>query len=117
MTQAPYRDPVLDEPPPRGFVALIWRWLLLRRQDRLDREYRQSPQLEAPVAPSIPQKPRRVRTTHMVRDSWMKPFHAETVEMCGCPGKGDNRPDSRGSTALSYWVCTQDNCCCEVLDG
>ena len=102
----PYRDPVMDEPAPTGFVALIWRWILLRRADRMENAARQ-------LAP--PKKP-RVRTIHMVRDHSTKPFQPVIVEMNGCPGKGGQRPDSEGTLATSYWVCTPNNCCCEIIE-
>lgn len=33
-----YRENARPDDAPRGWVDLVWRWLMLRRQDRFDRE-------------------------------------------------------------------------------
>lgn len=101
-----YRENALPDDAPRGWVELVWRWLMLRRQDRLDRETKA---LDAP-------KRQRLRATHMVRSYSHEPYTAATVVVSACPGKSIRPPkDINGFDVRDYWLCTPEHCCCEVI--
>lgn len=110
MSSGPYRaSDIVNAAPPSGFVALLWRWILLRRADRIEAEERKTTlALESP---------RKRVTIHMVRSSGFAPYKAERVTVSSCPGKSAQRPRDVGSHyVFDYWLCTADNCCCEVQE-
>lgn len=102
----PYRSSdIVNAPPPSTLVALLWRWILLRRADRVEREERATViALEAP---------RKRVTIHMRRGSVMDPFKPHREEVSACPGKSAPRPENI-DTARDYFLCTAEHCCCEV---
>lgn len=110
MNEGPYRSAdIVNAPPPRGFIALLWRWILLRRADRIEAEER-----KATLALVAPRK--RV-TIHMVRTSAYAPYVAERVTVSACPGKSAPRPsDVSDSHVCDYWLCSETHCCCEVSE-
>ena len=53
MNEGPYRaSDIVNAPPPNGIVALIWRWILLRRAERLEAEERKVPLSWPSLCPS-----------------------------------------------------------------
>lgn len=106
----PYRsNDLVNAPPPNSFVALVWRWILLRRADRIEAEERKATlQLAA--------RPKRV-SIHMVRLSTSYPFMPERVAVEECPGKSAPRPSGVSMiNAYDYWLCSTEHCCCEVFE-
>lgn len=87
---APYRTSELDALPPRTWIELVWRWLLLRR-----------------MAPPAPQ---RFLTTHMRRNAVYEPFLPYRVEVGACPGRG-RAPQGNHD----YWLCTRRHCVCTPI--
>lgn len=105
----PYRSSdLVNAPPPGSLVALIWRWLLLRRADRIDREEKKSAlQLEARNSQRV--------TIHMRRETTIDPFVPFRVNVTACPGKSAPRPENvNHHDVRDYWLCSADWCCCEV---
>lgn len=99
-----YRENARPDDAPRGWVDLVWRWLMLRRQDRFDREAKA---LEAP---------RKMRATYMQRRHDLDEYEAKTVVVSSCPGKTVTMPvDPNGKNTVLYYLCTAGNCCCEVI--
>jgi hypothetical protein len=114
MNEGPYRaSDIVNAPPPNGIVALIWRWILLRRAERLEAEERKVPL--ALVAP-VPKSEKRV-TIRMVRSDGFAPYKVERVVVSSCPGKSAQRPsDVSHHFVFDYWLCTDKHCCCEVQE-
>lgn len=107
----PYRSSeIVEGPPPKSFVALLWRWILLRRADRFEAEERR-----ATLALDSPKSTKRRVTIHMRRTSGHYPYEPYRIEVGACPGKSIARPvDIHDKNVLDYWLCTADRCCCEV---
>lgn len=116
MNGGPYRaSDIVNAPPPRGFIALLWRWILLRRADRIEAEERKVT-LALPVVAPIPKSSKRV-TIRMVRSDGFAPYKIERVVVSSCPGKSAQRPaDVAHHFVFDYWLCTANNCCCEVSE-
>ena len=111
MNEGPYRSAdIVNAPPPRGFIALLWRWILLRRADRIEAEERKV--TLALVAP-VPKSAKRA-TIRMVRPTIGAPYEVHRVAVAQCPGNSAPRPKTEMLACTDYWLCTADNCCCEV---
>lgn len=101
-----YRENARIDDAPRGWVALVWRWLMLRRQDRFDRE-----------AKALPPKRTGVKAVQMTRATIFVPYRPVTVILPACPGKNTPRPrDVNHPSVQDYWLCTPGHCCCEVIE-
>lgn len=107
----PYRSSeIVEGPPPKSLVALLWRWILLRRADRIEANER-----KAMLALEAPKPTRRRVTIHMRRSGYASPYEPYRVEIAACPGKSIARPKNiHDNSVLDYWLCTPDHCCCEV---
>lgn len=115
MNEGPYRaSDIVNAPPPNGLVALLWRWILLRRADRIEAEERKVP-LALPVVAPVPQSAKRV-TIRMVRPTIGAPYEVHRIAVAQCPGKSAPRPKTEMLACTDYWLCTADHCCCEVQE-